>query len=350
MFKSSLGTTNPSDRTLDSIFRGFEEPKLFVWIPAMTKPSGLVYNFLCRLLRSCSQGVKCARRWSPAFSGGAGMQYRGRREPGQLSPLFFTLAQILKIFEWEAAENNTCNQQRNLRRRISKRNHHRWGRKWLYAKRWPQEEQEAAAREHRHFLARSPPAVRAREASHRACAQDGRWLAFPRRLAVPAGVKNCVTRSKRGGHLRLQGTSAEPVRAEEERCASAPETVTGNSHLTGEASSSSPEVWRFCAAGKAAVAAEAAECLLVPGCEAVCRLAVDPRLEWARYAGVPTVPAACCRAACVLSSLLPALWRAWRFSPFLFHPSIASHASSYSGPGFWRPEREWAASRRRCLR
>lgn len=124
--------------------------------------------------------------------------------------------------------------------------------------------------------------MRAREASHRACAQDGRWLAFPRRPAVPARVKNCMTRRERGGHLRLQGTSAEPVRAEEERCASAPETVTGNSHLTGEASPSSPsspEVWRFCVAGKAAVAAEAAECLLIPGCEAVCRLALDPRLE-----------------------------------------------------------------------
>lgn len=89
-------------------------------------------------------------------------------------------------------------------------------------------------------------------------------------------MKHCVTGSERGGHLRLLGTSAEPVRAEEERCASAPKTATGNSHLTGEASPSSPEVWRFCAAGEGAVAAEAAECLLIPGCEAFCWPALDP--------------------------------------------------------------------------
>ena len=81
-----------------------------------------------------------------------------------------------------------------------------------------------------------------------------------------------MTRSERGGHL-FQGTSVEPVRVEEECCASAPKTVAGNSHLTGEeASPSSPEVWRFCAAGEVVVAAEAAECLLIPGCEADCRL------------------------------------------------------------------------------
>lgn len=86
-----------------------------------------------------------------------------------------------------------------------------------------------------------------------------------------------MTRNERGGHLRLLGSSAERVRTEKERCASASKTVTGNSHLTGEASPSSPEVWRFCAAGEAAVAAEAAECLLIPGCEAICGLAVDSR-------------------------------------------------------------------------
>ncbi|XDC87047.1 hypothetical protein R6Z07F_018220 [Ovis aries] len=125
------------------------------------------------------------------------------------------------------------------------------------------------------------PWRRAREASHRACAAAGRGLASPRRPAVPAGVKNGVTRSERGGHLQPLGTSTERVRAEEERCASAPKTVPGNSHLTGEASPSSPEVWRFCAAGEeaaaAAAAAEAAECLPIPGCEAVCWLASDPR-------------------------------------------------------------------------
>lgn len=111
------------------------------------------------------------------------------------------------------------------------------------------------------------PRCGAREASHRACARGGRWLAFPRRPAVPAGVKNGVTRSERGGHLRLQRTSTEPVRAGEERCASAPNTGAGNSHLTAEASPSPspspPEVWRFCAAEGTAVPAEAAECLLV---------------------------------------------------------------------------------------
>lgn len=100
------------------------------------------------------------------------------------------------------------------------------------------------------FPTRRPPAVHAREASHRACANNGRRLAFPRRPANPAGVKNCVTRSERGGHLRLQGTSAEHTSAKEELCASAPKTVTGNFHLTGEASPSSPEVWRFCVAGR----------------------------------------------------------------------------------------------------
>ena len=158
----------------------------------------------------------------------------------------------------KVAESSSHNPPRVRRRRITKTNYHRWGREWLYSKRPPREGPEAAAWGRRPFPARRPPAVRAREASHRACAEGERCLAFPRRPAVPAGVRNCVTRSERGGHLPLLGTSAEPVTAEEERCASAPQTVTGNSHLTGEASPSSPEVWRICAAGEAAVAAEAA--------------------------------------------------------------------------------------------
>lgn len=146
---------------------------------------------------------------------------------------------------------------------------------------------------------------------------------FPRRPAVPAGVKNCVTRSERGGHLRLQGTSAEPVRAEEERCASAPQTVAGNSHLTAEASPSSPEVWRFCAAEETAVPAEAAECLLIPGCEAVCRLALDPRPGVRKVRERPDRPAARCRAACVLISLLPAALESRTARPHLSRPGVS---------------------------
>lgn len=183
------------------------------------------------------------------------MQYRGRRETGQLSPLFFTLAQILKIFE-------------RLQRTVPATSRGTGSDEFpkdtttvgCVGGFMPKDNPRKSKRPPSGSAATSPRGAhpRARGASHRACAQDGRWLAFPRRPAVPARVKNCMTRSERGGHLRLQGTSAEPVWAEEKRCASAPETVTGNSHLTGEASPSSPEVWRFCVAGEAAVAVEAA--------------------------------------------------------------------------------------------
>lgn len=165
------------------------------------------------------------------------------------------------------------------------------------------------------------PWRRAREASHRACAAAGRGLASPRRPAVPAGVKNGVTRSERGGHLQPLGTSTERVRAEEERCASAPKTVPGNSHLTGEASPSSPEVWRFCAAGEeaaaAAAAAEAAECLPIPGCEAVCWLASDPRPGAKKVGERPARPAA----SVVLVSLWPAPPESRTPLPFPVPPS-----------------------------
>lgn len=73
----------------------------------------------------------------------------------------------------------------------------------------------------------------------------------PARLSPTPGClgpgENCVTRRERSGHLRLLGTSAERVWAEEERCASAPTTAPGNSHLTGEASPPPPpEVWCLC--------------------------------------------------------------------------------------------------------
>lgn len=165
-------------------------------------------------------------------------------------------------------------------------------------------------------------------------------------------MKNCVTRSERGGHLRLQGTSAEPVGAEEERCASAPKTVTGNSHLTGEASLSSPEVWRFCAAGEAAVAAEAAECPPIPGCEAVCRLSLDP---WLRVRRVPERPD---RPRPPLSHLLrPHVSFASPSGepedsppscPTLVLPRTPFLNPLLQAPG--APGREWAAPRRRRLR
>lgn len=84
-----------------------------------------------------------------------------------------------------------------------------------------------------------------------------------------------MTRRERGGHLRLLGASAERLGAEDKRRASAPTTAPGNSHLTGEASPP-PEVWCLCR-GAATAAAEAAECLWVPGCEATCGLLEDPR-------------------------------------------------------------------------
>lgn len=249
---------------------------------------------------------------------------QGKEREGSITSLFLYIGPSrLKAFALEVAESSTYNRRRPPRRRVSSTNYHRWGRGWLYSERRPRAVQAATARGRSRFPARRPPAVPAREASHRACAQGGRWLAFPRRPAVPAGVKNCVTRSERGGHLRLQGTSAEPVRTEEKRCASAPKTVAGNSHLTAEASPSSPEVWRFCAAEETAVPAEAAECLLVPGCEAVCRLVLDPKPGVRKVRVRPDRPAARCRAACVLISLLPAPLESRSALPHLSRPWVS---------------------------
>lgn len=91
VFKSSVWTTNPGDRTPWILSLEAWKSQSFVWIPAMTKSSGIFYNFLWILvLCSGSQGGKCARRrWSPSFFGGAGVQCRGTKEKGQLPPLFF---------------------------------------------------------------------------------------------------------------------------------------------------------------------------------------------------------------------------------------------------------------------
>lgn len=147
-----------------------------------------------------------------------------------------------------------------------------------------------------------------------------------------------MTRSERGGHLQPLGTSTERVRAEEERCASAPETVPGNSHLTGEAPPSSPEVWRFCAAGEeaAAAAADAAECLPIPGCKTVCWLASDPRPGARKVGERPARPAA----SVVLVSLRPAPPESRTPLPFPVPPSGSrrlARLSSSSGPGSGRP-------------
>ncbi|XP_074208664.1 uncharacterized protein LOC141574951 [Camelus bactrianus] len=155
----------------------------------------------------------------------------------------------------------------NRWRRSFTTNHHRRGRGWLFSKTLPGESR----------LPPLPGEAPTRGARTRGLPLRLRCGRTPVRLSPmpggPARVKNCVTRSERGGHLLLRGTS---VRAEEERCAGAPKTVPGDSHLTGEASPASPEVWCFCAAGEEAVAAEAAEYLLIPGCETFCWVASDP--------------------------------------------------------------------------
>lgn len=176
-----MGATNPGDITLDSIFRGFEEPKLRL-NTAMTKSSGTIYDFLLTLVvwctrKACMEKVKSCifwRRWSAV---------QGKEREGPIASIFLYIGPCrrLKGFELEVAESGTRNQPRKPGRPVATTNHHRWGRGWRYSKRRPLEEQQAAARGRRCFPARRPPAGRAREAFHRACAEDGRRLSFPRR-------------------------------------------------------------------------------------------------------------------------------------------------------------------------